>query len=347
MTTWLEKKYINLLSSRLERFKWKSQNLANFKCPLCGDSRYNPKKIRGYIYERDNKYWFHCHNESLTLRFTEFLKRMDYRLFSEYRLEELADKKPPPPTPELPFKRINTAIQFNNKNKDEIKLLKKLPKISQLAPDHPAKRYVVDRKIPTPCHSIIRWADNFQAWTNDVLPGKFSKESLKYDEGRIVLPYFTKEGEFYAYQGRVLDGSEGVRYIMIIIDPAIPPLFGLDRVDLDRSVWVVEGPIDSLFLPNALAYGGGHFSALTKVAERDKFIIATDNEPHSTDAKKRLLQMVENGYRVVVWPSFIEQKDINAMVLAGHDPEWIVQVMNQNTYEGLTAKLKIAEWSKC
>ena len=56
--TYVDLKYINILSGRLSLFKRKSNNLFNFRCPFCGDSQRNKLKARGYVYAKENKYSF-------------------------------------------------------------------------------------------------------------------------------------------------------------------------------------------------------------------------------------------------------------------------------------------------
>ena len=50
--------------------------------------------------------------------------------------------------------------------------------------------------------------------------------------------------------------DESLRYILVKIEEDSPTVFGLDSVDLEKEVFVVEGPIDSLFLPNSIACAG-------------------------------------------------------------------------------------------
>ena len=58
----IDKKYINLVSGQLEHFKWKSGELANCRCPICGDSQKNKTKCRGYFYKKGNSFFYRCHN---------------------------------------------------------------------------------------------------------------------------------------------------------------------------------------------------------------------------------------------------------------------------------------------
>ena len=65
MTVYIDKKFINLMSGQLERFSWKKDNLANCRCPICGDSSKNKVKARGFFFEKKGEYFYKCHNCSV------------------------------------------------------------------------------------------------------------------------------------------------------------------------------------------------------------------------------------------------------------------------------------------
>src|SRR6185436_17404833 len=88
MSNYLDKKYLNIISPKLERFKWKSGNLANCRCPFCGDSKKNKVKSRGYFYEKNGIYVFHCHNCSASMAIGKFIKVIDPSTHREYILEK-------------------------------------------------------------------------------------------------------------------------------------------------------------------------------------------------------------------------------------------------------------------
>ena len=50
MNTYVDVKYLNLLSHRLERFSKKGDYLWNFRCPYCGDSEKQIERLEGYVY---------------------------------------------------------------------------------------------------------------------------------------------------------------------------------------------------------------------------------------------------------------------------------------------------------
>jgi hypothetical protein len=126
----------------------------------------------------------------------------------------------------------------------------------------------------------------------------------------------------------------------------MPKVYGLDTVDLDRTTYVFEGPIDSMFVPNSIATAGGEMISALKGFDKRNLILIYDNEPRSPETKKKIDKAILNGYNVCIWPDNLEHKDVNDMVLAGLSPEFIEHIIKSNTYKDLTAKLQLTKWSK-
>ncbi|MEC9064894.1 MAG: DNA primase, partial [Pseudomonadota bacterium] len=106
-------------------------------------------------------------------------------------------------------------------------------------------------------------------------------------------------------------------------------------------VFVTEGPIDSTFLRNSIAMCGAD-------GDVGKWGVSTpvwvyDNEPRSKEITARISSTIARGESVVIWPSNIHEKDINDMVIAGHDVQSIVE---SNVYSGLKATLQFNTWKR-
>ena len=338
--SWLDQKYIGILSPRLRNFKRKNANLYNMSCPLCGDSDSNSKKARGYIISDKGKSRYYCHNCGATMGIPNFIKMLDVNLYNEYQLEKLADRK----TPEQ-----NEFEAFVDKMRKPVFMtsgpLKGLKKVSQLSPEDPIKKFVVERKIPNVYHAKLFACPNFMRFTNNLVPNKFSAESLAHDETRLLIPFLDSNKSVHAYQGRTL-GSSGLKYITIVLNQSVPKLYGLDTVDRNKTIPVVEGPIDSMFVPNSIATAGGDLVSAVQTFDKSKLTIVYDNEPRSRETVKKLDKAIMNGYNVCIWPESMEHKDINDMVLAGLSPEFIAHIIKTNTYRDLSAKLALQKWSK-
>ena len=340
---WLEHKYVALISSHLRNFKRKSSSLYNFSCPICGDSNTHRNKARGYIYDKKGKMLFHCHNCNATMAVPNFIKMLDQNLYNQFVMEKIQDNK---------TEEQLDLESFVEKMKKPVFLkegpLKGLKKVSQLSPDHKTKRFVDARRIPNPYHAKLFNCPNFKQFTNNLMPGKFDRSSLERDETRLLIPFLNKDKKLHAYQGRAL-GSSKVKYITIVLDESVPKVYGLDTVNFNKPVYVMEGPIDSMFVNNSIATAGGDLvSAVGSFDSQAKssMVVVYDNEPRSKETIKKLDKAIMQGYNVCIWPENLEHKDINDMILAGLSSEFIEHIIRTNTYRDLAAKLALTKWSK-
>ena len=115
----IDVKYINLISSRFSKFKKVKNNLYNFRCPICGDSKKNKNKARGYLYQVKNNTNFKCHNCGVNISFNNFLKDLDTVLHKQYTFEKFKEghtgKNFVTETPEEVFKKIDSKPEFKKK----------------------------------------------------------------------------------------------------------------------------------------------------------------------------------------------------------------------------------------
>jgi hypothetical protein len=119
--------------------------------------------------------------------------------------------------------------------------------------------------------------------------------------------------------------------------------FGLDKVKFNEPFVVVEGPLDSLFLPNCIASADASLTKVVPNGYKDNATIVFDNEPRSAEIVKQMTRAVNSGYKVCIWPSSVKDKDVNEMYLAGHDVQSIIEM---NTYQGLNALMRLKFWQK-
>jgi len=335
--SFVDTKYIGLVSSRLQKFKQVKKNLYNFRCPYCGDSQRYKNKARGYIYQLKNDYNYKCHNCGVSRSFTNFLKDLDASLYDQYVMERykngLTGKGSNTPEPDFNFQKPNFFKDCENsqtmKNMD-------LPTLAELNKEHPARKYVEGRKINN--LEYFYYCPNFKEWTNTKVK---TFNNLEKDTPRIIIPLKDKEGNIFGYQGRTLDPKDKLRYITIMIDESKPKIFGLDKIDETKPVYVTEGPFDSTFISNAIALCGADGNLNQWGINNTVWVY--DNEPRNREILSRISRVIEMGQRVVIWPSTIKEKDINDMVLAGLDVQSMIE---SNTYSGLEAKLKFTTWKK-
>lgn len=327
-----------MVAARLEKFK-RSGDTSRFRCPLCGDSKSDKRKTRGFIYLRNGEYFFKCHRCQVSKTFPNFLKEIDSALYYEYVREKMLHELPKEPAAQLAVKMAKPKFVTYSP-------LRQLKKISALPHDHPAKMYVDSRKIPSHYHYKLFYAPKFNEWTNSIIPDKMK---LEYDEPRLIIPLLDVKKDLFGFQGRSFKKDAKLRYITIMVDNDKPRIYGLDEVDPMRPFYVFEGPIDSMFIPNSIATAGGdlHREVHATGFPQYRATIVFDNEPRSPTTVEKIETCIRLGYKVCLWPHDIQQKDVNDMILSGMTPDEIRAIIDANTFAGATAKLKLIYWKKC
>ena len=334
-TAYIDVKYINLCSTVLERFKQKQNNLWNFRCPICGDSKKHKNKCRGFIYEKRNKYFYRCHNCNVGTSFNKFLEQISPALHRDYITENYKEEAWRKKDVDKSLPEFDFVPKFNN-------VLEGMESISSLKETHPARQYLQKRLIPERSFKYLYLCKEFKKWTNSIIPDKFSSLSLEHDAPRLVIPFFDEKHNVIGYQGRSFDPKERSKYITIKMKGVDNLIYGQERLDIKKKIYCVEGPLDSLFLPNCLATAGLNFKGLKMTN-----IIVLDNERRNEQIVDALKKVITNGFKVCIWPDSITEKDINEMVLSGMTTEEIVDVIDNNTYSGLQANFQLSRWQKC
>jgi len=329
-------KYLSLLSPRLDRFKKVRDYLWNFRCPQCGDSHKSKSKARGYVYRKKTDLFFKCHNCGVGQSVGNLIKDLDPYLHKQYIMEryragETGKRKSKAPefkfeTPK--FKPKKTTID--------------LPSIESLPKEHYARVYCEGREIPQQFMDKIFYTEDFKNWALSVCQVDYS--NLMGKEPRLVIPFFDKDNQLIGAQGRALQESK-IRYVTVKVHEDAPKVFGLERWNSDQHTYLVEGPIDSLFLPNCLAMAGADMSDLS-ILDKNKTTLIFDNEPRNFQIARSMIKSLQDGWKIVVWPNSITCKDINDMVLTSIKDARLVEIINKNTYSGQRGEWEVHSWKK-
>lgn len=337
MSLYLDQKYLMLISNRLPLFKKKKDNTYNCRCIICGDSTKNRRKARGYFFSYKTELRYKCHNCDASLSFGNFIKTYASDLFSQYTLEKYSEGHVKVSNTEPIFKFEEP--QF--KTSDEKLIDSLLDRVDTLNEDHEVVKFVEGRKIPKNKFKLLYYIDNIK---NIVQLNDKYKESIQGEEPRLVLPFYDSNHQLSGVTCRALRG-EALRYVTIKVKDGVPLIFGIEDVDKTKPIYVVEGPIDSLFLDNAIAVAGTSFGKLTETGlTKESMIVVFDNQPRNKEVCKLIEKNIDQGYKVIIWPQNIDEKDINEMVLAGRN---VKKILKENTYSGLTAKAKFISWKRC
>ena len=320
----IDSKFIGLVSSRLSKFKRVKANLYNFRCPICGDSQKHKNKARGYFYQVKVNTNFKCHNCGASLSFNNFLKQIDPTLHRQYTMEKFKEG----------FAGGNNFVVEEPKFDFKKPVFKKridLPKASEVKV---AREYLEKRKLDA---TKFYFAAKFKEWTNTQ---KQTFDTIGRDESRIIIPMYDEDKTLIGFQGRSL-GPNSVKYITVMLKDDAPKIYGLDQVDSQKPIYVIEGPFDATLVQNSVAMCGSDIDLRT--FGWSNYIYVYDNEPRNREIVNRISKTIDRGDKVIIWPTSIEHKDINDMVLGGQN---IMNVLELNTYSGLKAKIKFNNWKR-
>lgn len=351
---YLDSKYVDLLGSRLRNFRKKANHTWNFSCPYCGDSIKNKRKARGYVYENKNRLQYHCHNCNITQSVENLVLHVDSNLHSEYAAERIKEKYEGLETVQFQYKPPEKKNDFKTRyDLPQQSPLKELKKISSLYYNHQGKRYVEQRKIPTKYHNQIFYVDNFYQWANKHFQKDdcaiYKKSLVDASYPRLVIPFLDTKMRLHAIQARSLHPSDPCdKYITLIYDDRVPKIYNLVNVNLNKKIKVVEGPIDCMFLDNAIATAGGDCISTLPLLEINKedFLIVYDNEPRNRHTIEKIHKALLHDYEVVIWPDYCVHKDINDMILAGWSQQNILDIISRNTYKGIMGLARLASWKR-
>lgn len=352
---YIDRKFLLLNHSRLSLFAEKREDLFNFRCPYCGDSKKNKVKCRAYVYKKDESYFFKCFNCHVSTTFGGFLKYLDISQYKAYCVERFASNI------NSKFGTFvatgNTAKPIVSVAKESLKYVSDMPldTIKALPDDHYAKVYITARMIPEAYWDEIYYTDNYKEFVAGFFPGREKEKDNFPTDARIVLLYTTSDGIITYVTGRAL-GAEKIRYLTVKANYEVPSdkkkVFGFSRLNKDKNVpvYVTEGQFDAMFLPNAVACGDSNLNGMASFLNDlgyENLVLVFDNTPRNKEIVREIKDAIEDGQNVTLLPYDEQAKDINEMILSGKTTDEVKSLIDENTFQGLTANMKFIEWRKC
>jgi hypothetical protein len=315
-------------------------------CPYCGDSKTNTLKARGYVFPKGTNLIYKCHNCGVGANVGNLIKHIDPSLHDEYVFEK--------------YKSGATSNTYHRTSSPAPRIITNPPKfghikkrsifehgiwINDLPSGHFCLNYVENRLIPKEHYDKLLFTSNYKAFCDALIP---NHDKNLVEDARLVIPYFNYQNELIAVSGRALETSDRtLRYVTLRTNDSDNKLvYGMDRVNLKERVYLVEGPLDSLFLKNCVASGDANLSLTVKNIQAEKITLVFDNEPRNKEVCKLIENAIKSNHNVVIWPDNIEGKDINEMVLNGFSTGEIQEIIDSNTFYGLEAIAKFTFWKK-
>jgi len=311
----------------------------NFRCVVCGDSKKSQTKKRGWILVNGPKITYYCHNCHYQKSILSFLKEYYPDVAKSYIKIAFKNKRR-----DHQDALVQTEVEKDISSNQQSQL--DIPKMNTLHADHFAVKYFMKRQLPLKFLRYLYFTDNYCAFINTIIPGKFEKVPDK--DPRIVIPYYNHHRKIFAVQGRALEGGY-LRYITIKFNDH-KKIFGLERMDRTKTIPVFEGAFDSFFIPNSIAMGGADLDLkyLTVLAAKEQYLFCFDNEPRNTEMCARIEKILKAGFRVCLMPSKYKKygKDINKMVENGMTAREICGIIKDNIVQGKFGLMKFNLWKK-
>jgi len=342
MSLSVESKYIGLISHRLRNFKRKQDYLWNFSCPLCGDSKKNLLKARGYVYKKGNNLFYSCNNCGIGTSLGKLLENVDGSLYKEYVLERYKSGESgfsnfKEPTFNVPSPRFDKL--------DKPKIFEHAEFCSNLSSEHFCLAYLKNRQIPKEFYSQLLFTSHYKKFIDALVPNHGKK---LIDDARVIIPFYDVYNNLIAVSGRALETSDKtLRYITIrTTDSEEKLVFGMDRVSVHEPVRVVEGPLDSLFIKNCVASADANLAIVAENISAGKKVLIFDNEPRNKEIVKLMQESIKSNHNIVIWPNTIQAKDVNEMIMSGISVGEIESIISSNTFNGLQAQTKFVFWKK-
>lgn len=350
---WIDLKFAKLAGVSIKLFSVKKDNpfLATGRCPICGDSKKSKTKCRFFFIQQEGDLFAKCHNCGYSGNMCMFLEKFDNSLYTQYVFEKFKSHHNNAPvfddSPLDLFKISAETIEKIGECYEKNDLFKTLKSVWDLDVDHPARQYIESRRIPKSrevlyCEKFHQFAGNFKEEFNE----------KKGEHARIIIPFRDRSGKVYAFQGRSLNG-EIPKYYTTLIDRTRSKYFNIDHVNPEKLIYVVEGPFDSMFVPNAVAaLTSGLMPACIEMQKilnntPNNYVLVYDNQPRNPEIVKLLSRAIDHNFNVVIWDERYPFKDINEAIENGWKPEDVFRIIKNNTYKGIEALLRFNNWKKC
>lgn len=318
------------IKHKLRNFK-RIRDIYNFSCPFCGDSKKNKLKARAYIYPfSPGEYNFHCKNCGKGSSVKNFLKEISPESYHSLLIHSFIS----PQQHELVTQRDKVESVI-------------LPK--ELIPYYNielSKRFIAARKIPEQRLIDVYYIEDLNELINNYTYLGYSP--LKYESPRLVFVIRNEDREIIGYVTRAIYKKDPMRYYNISITKE-PLLYGINRLDNTKPIWIVEGIIDSLFLENSIASCSSSFQPAVDFCNRKnykQYTLVYDNEPYNQQICNNIKHSIESGHEVVIYNQFpFKGKDINEMILKnGIGGKEVQAELSRHAFQGIRAQLEYFYW---
>lgn len=284
-------------------------NEIHVRCPLCGDSKKNTRKKRGYYYNASGSYFcFNCNVSMSGLKLLEHIAGQDYQdIIQEYRRLKMKTGG-----------SLSSQMNFGLDQNEQLSAMSYLNSLtSAIKPEwrnpltHAATEYLEHRKVLE--------APFFKGKLYSV----FDKKEQEY----ILIPWkINGIDAYYQINDFEKHDSLGRKYIFPAKKEKL--IYGLDNIDLSWPYIICfEGVYDSLFIPNAIAIGGKSLTnfqheIVTKRYPNHQIVLSFDNDVAGLTAMSKEIKKHPTEFKYFKWfDENTKEKDVNDYILKRNNVE--------------------------
>lgn len=326
---YIQQMFIARLGSQLENFKQRKVREWTWShtCEKAHGSKRKKTRAGIFLNHEGTSFIMKCQHCGVSTSFLNFLKETSPYLYDEYRMQKYRENNPvvetAPEPVEVPLLDIN---------------LDGLIPVTSLKPTSSIVKFLSDRKIPTKHYKLFYVAPRFFEWASRYKP---EFKEIKNDAPRLIIPYFDLHGRVFGFTCRSFDPNDSKRYLHLRLDMTCDFVYGTERIDPTKTIYVTEGQIDSLFIDNAVAVGGANYeSAFMRSIQTNCVIIPDSDWKRNKQVGNQVKKAIKFGYKVFFVPDLVEGKDVNDWVKYGMSIEDVKSMIDANTKSGLQAQLE-------
>lgn len=336
-----EMSYIQRISYTLERYKVVNINpySINFRCPICGDSQTHKQKARAYIYEKKGQFKYNCFNCGVNFPFWVFLKDYYPNIYLDYKIDWMKNK----------FGDNYQSISipdFSTKTEFDTSQFFLGTQLSLLQDDNVFISYVKSRCIPFKYWKSLWGCSDINLITRQI--DKY-KNAKFVSEPVIVVPLYNEYRKFSYISVRTISPSSFMRYLILGLDEVYPKIWGLEFIDYNKPIFILEGQFDAMCVENALALLGTSKAQSieylsNKINNIKDIIFVFDSDfRYNKEVRKTLERTISDGYSVVLFDKYFRFKDINEAITKGN---WsfkdVQEYLSKRIFSGLRAKIELS-----
>jgi hypothetical protein len=308
----------------------KHQGCYNAECCICNEGSSAGSKRRLFYFTNDR--YFYCFNCSRSWQESSWIQEVSKKSYSEILRESKT------------YDTITDPVSSKNSN-TYTKSVPSIPEDSiNLFEDYQCNFFKDTSQWPL-IESALTYCQERRLTTAVNRPkALYMSFDDKVHKNRLIIPFYSKNNKIESYQSRVLCGDAFPKYLTKYGEKC---LYGENNIDSDIPyIFIFEGPIDAMFVRNAVAMGG---TSTTEKQEQflntcfgHELIYVYDNDKDNKEVDKKILSVVDSGKKIFIWPKeFSKFKDINEVCTSLQLNEFPYKYIVDNAYSGIEAKLKL------